>query len=77
MFKILRFVTLKSVVIYFRCFGETYRLHFRFMFEGSENSSRSPQSLKMKAIPYFKDGRGTSVCIATHYGLDGPGIESR
>jgi hypothetical protein len=24
-----------------------------------------------------KDGPGSSVCIATDYGLDGPGIETR
>ena len=25
----------------------------------------------------WTQGRGSSVCIATRYGLDGPGIESR
>ena len=26
---------------------------------------------------HFRQGRGSSVGLATHYGLDGPGIESR
>jgi hypothetical protein len=29
------------------------------------------------SISYLKDGPGSSVGIATGYGLDGPGIESR
>jgi len=34
------------------------------------------RSLFFGRLPDFVRGRDTAVCIVTHYGLDGPGIES-
>ena len=37
----------------------------------------SMHSFKFTVTPSTPGGRNSSVCIATRYGLDGPGIESR
>jgi hypothetical protein len=41
------------------------------------NSNHTPGRWRFKLITPFKAFQGSSVSIATDYGLDGPGIESR
>jgi hypothetical protein len=42
-----------------------------------ERSNRKPESVSVDNNSRREEGRDSSVGIATRYGLDGPGIESR
>ena len=59
------------ICVYARCFVQCYRAHYAstVLFCGADKAAFYTQ--------YIYVGRDSSVSIATRYGLEGPGVESR